>query len=122
MTSGSARSDRRGHLFHDRTCSGFSNRKRRHHHNDVDRVILLAVNINWSPLAFLGDLSATGLCARVMLDGAAAEAAIGLAILVVYFRNRGRSRVKTPFDEKAGRAHVSGDSFPNALGRDPGEP
>ncbi len=52
-------------------------------------LMLLAVNINF--VAFsqkLGDLSGQ-IFALFVLTVAAAEAAIGLAILVVYFRNRG---------------------------------
>lgn len=52
-------------------------------------LMLLAVNINFVAFsAFLGDL--TGQVFTIfILTVAAAEAAIGLAILVVYFRNRG---------------------------------
>lgn len=52
-------------------------------------LMLLAVNINF--IAFsqhLGDLTGQ-VFALFVLTVAAAEAAIGLAILVVYFRNRG---------------------------------
>ncbi len=52
-------------------------------------LILLAVNINFVAFsAFLGDLSGQ-VFAMFVLTVAAAEAAIGLAILVIYFRNRG---------------------------------
>jgi len=52
-------------------------------------LILLAVNINLVAFsAFLGDVSGQ-VFAMFVLTVAAAEAAIGLAILVVYFRNRG---------------------------------
>ncbi len=52
-------------------------------------LMLLAVNINFVAFsAFLGDLVGQ-LFAMFVLTVAAAEAAIGLAILVVYFRNRG---------------------------------
>lgn len=52
-------------------------------------LILLAVNINFVAFsAFLGDLVGQ-VFAMFVLTVAAAEAAIGLAILVVYFRNRG---------------------------------
>ena len=51
-------------------------------------LILLAVNINLvSFSSFLGDLIGQ-IFALLVLTVAAAEAAIGLAILVVYFRNR----------------------------------
>ena len=51
-------------------------------------LILLAVNINLVAFsAFLGDLTGQ-VFALFVLTVAAAEAAIGLAILVVYFRNR----------------------------------
>ncbi len=52
-------------------------------------LMLLAVNINFVAFsAYLGDLVGQVL-ALFVLTVAAAEAAIGLAILVVYFRNRG---------------------------------
>jgi len=51
-------------------------------------LILLAVNINFVAFsAYLGDLVGQ-VFAMFVLTVAAAEAAIGLAILVVYFRNR----------------------------------
>ena len=51
-------------------------------------LILLAVNINFVAFSsFLGDLMGQ-VFALFVLTVAAAEAAIGLAILVVYFRNR----------------------------------
>jgi len=57
-------------------------------------LILLAVNINFVAFsAYLGDLVAQVL-ALFILTVAAAEAAIGLAILVVYFRNRGTIAVE----------------------------
>ncbi len=52
-------------------------------------LILLAVNINLVAFsAFLGDLVGQ-VFAMFVLTVAAAEAAIGLAILVIYFRGRG---------------------------------
>jgi NADH-quinone oxidoreductase subunit K len=52
-------------------------------------LILLSVSINFVAFsAFLGDLVGQ-IFALFVLTVAAAEAAIGLAILVVYFRNRG---------------------------------
>ena len=52
-------------------------------------LILLAVNINLVAFsAFLGEISGQ-VFAMFVLTVAAAEAAIGLAILVIYFRNRG---------------------------------
>jgi NADH-quinone oxidoreductase subunit K len=52
-------------------------------------LILLAVNINFVAFsAYLHDLVGQ-VMAMFVLTVAAAEAAIGLAILVVYFRNRG---------------------------------
>ncbi len=52
-------------------------------------LMLLAVNINFVAFStFLGDLVGQ-VFAMFILTVAAAEAAIGLAILVVYFRNRG---------------------------------
>jgi len=57
-------------------------------------LILLAVNINLVAFsAFLGDLVGQ-VFALFVLTVAAAEAAIGLAILVVYFRNRGTIEVE----------------------------
>lgn len=51
-------------------------------------LILLSVNINFVAFsAFMGDLTGQ-IFTMVVLTVAAAEAAIGLAILVVYFRNR----------------------------------
>jgi NADH-quinone oxidoreductase subunit K len=52
-------------------------------------LILLAVNINLVAFsAFLGDLTGQ-IFAMFVLTVAAAEAAVGLAILVTFFRNRG---------------------------------
>jgi len=57
-------------------------------------LILLAVNINLVAFsAFLGDLVGQ-VYALLVLTVAAAEAAIGLAILVIYFRNRGSIAVE----------------------------
>src|ERR1700761_1956229 len=57
-------------------------------------LMLLAVNINF--VAFSGSLPALPgqFFAMFVLTVAAAEAAIGLAILVVYFRNRGTIAVE----------------------------
>jgi NADH-quinone oxidoreductase subunit K len=56
--------------------------------------MLLAVNINFVAFsAFLHDLVGQ-IFAMFVLTVAAAEAAIGLAILVVYFRNRGTIAVE----------------------------
>ena len=58
-------------------------------------LILLAVNINFVAFsAYLGNLVGQ-IFALFVLTVAAAEAAIGLAILVVYFRNRGSIAVET---------------------------
>jgi NADH-quinone oxidoreductase subunit K len=57
-------------------------------------LILLAVNINLVAFSsYLGDLVGQ-VFALFVLTVAAAEAAIGLAILVVYFRNRGTIAVE----------------------------
>jgi NADH-quinone oxidoreductase subunit K len=57
-------------------------------------LILLAVNINLvSFSSFLGDLVGQ-VFALLVLTVAAAEAAIGLAILVVFYRNRGSIAVE----------------------------
>ena len=56
-------------------------------------LILLAVNINLVAFsAYLGDLSGQ-IFAMFVLTVAAGEAAIGLAIVVVFFRNRGSIEV-----------------------------
>ncbi len=57
-------------------------------------LMLLAVNINFVAFSFyLGDLVGQ-VFALFVLTVAAAEVAIGLAILVVYFRNRGSIQVE----------------------------
>ena len=57
-------------------------------------LLLLAVNINLVAFsAYLGDLAGQ-VFAMFVLTVAAAEAAIGLAIVVVYFRNRGSIEVE----------------------------
>ena len=57
-------------------------------------LILLSVNINFVAFsAFLNDIVGQ-IYALIVLTVAAAEAAIGLAILVVYYRNRGSIAVE----------------------------
>ena len=57
-------------------------------------LILLAVNVNLVAFSsFMGDIVGQ-VYALIVLTVAAAEAAIGLAILVVYFRNRGSIAVE----------------------------
>jgi NADH-quinone oxidoreductase subunit K len=57
-------------------------------------LILLSVNINLVAFSsYLGDLTGQ-IFALFILTVAAAEAAIGLAILVTYFRNRGSINVE----------------------------
>ncbi len=57
-------------------------------------LILLAVNINLVSFSvFLGDIAGQ-VFTLFILTVAAAEAAIGLAIIVVYFRNSGTIRVE----------------------------
>ncbi len=57
-------------------------------------LMLLAVNINFVAFSvFLGDMVGQ-VFAMFVLTVAAAEAAIGLAILVIYFRNRGTIAVE----------------------------
>ena len=57
-------------------------------------LILLSVNINFVAFSVkLGDLHGQ-IFAMFVLTVAAAEAAIGLAILVIYFRNRGSIAVE----------------------------
>jgi NADH-quinone oxidoreductase subunit K len=57
-------------------------------------LILLSVNLNMVAFsAHLGDLTGQ-IFAMFILTVAAAEAAIGLAIVVIYFRNRGSIEVE----------------------------
>ncbi len=57
-------------------------------------LMLLAVNINFIAFSvYLNDMAGQ-VFAMLVLTVAAAEAAIGLAILVVYFRNRGSIAVE----------------------------
>ena len=57
-------------------------------------LILLSVNVNLVAFSsFLGDIVGQ-VYARIVLTVAAAEAAIGLAILVAYYRNRGSIAVE----------------------------
>jgi NADH-quinone oxidoreductase subunit K len=57
-------------------------------------LILLSVNINLVAFSvYLGDLTGQ-VFALIVLTVAAAEAAIGLAILVIFFRNRGSIAVE----------------------------
>ena len=57
-------------------------------------LILLAVNLNFVAFsAWLNDLTGQ-VFAMFVLTVAAAEAAIGLAIVVIYFRNRGSIEVE----------------------------
>ena len=57
-------------------------------------LILLAVNVNFVAFAtHLGDMTGQ-VFALIILTVAAAEAAIGLAILVVFYRNRGSIAVE----------------------------
>ena len=57
-------------------------------------LILLAVNINLVSFSiFINDLTGQ-IFAMFILTVAAAEAAIGLAIIVVYYRNKGTIRVE----------------------------
>lgn len=57
-------------------------------------LILLAVNVNFVAFsAYLGDLAGQ-IFAMFVLTVAAGEAAIGLAIVVVFYRNRGSIEVE----------------------------
>ena len=57
-------------------------------------LMLLAINLNFVAFsAYLGDLAGQ-VFAMFVLTVAAAEAAIGLAILVVFYRNRGTIAVE----------------------------
>ena len=63
-------------------------------------LMLLAVNINFVAFsAYLGDLAGQ-VFTMFILTVAAAEAAIGLAILVVFFRNKGTIKVEEIADLK----------------------
>lgn len=58
-------------------------------------LILLAVNINFVAFsAYLGDLTGQ-MFALFILVVAAAESAVGLSILVIYFRNKGTIEVSS---------------------------
>jgi NADH-quinone oxidoreductase subunit K len=57
-------------------------------------LILLAVNINFVAFSAVPNDLAGQVFALVVLTVAAAEAAIGLAILVIFFRNRGSIAVE----------------------------
>jgi NADH-quinone oxidoreductase subunit K len=57
-------------------------------------LMLLAVNINFVAFSVVLNDLAGQVFAMFVLTVAAAEAAIGLAILVVYFRNRGTIQVE----------------------------
>ena len=57
-------------------------------------LILLAVNLNFVAFSSVLNDLAGQVMAMFVLTVAAAEAAIGLAILVVYFRNRGTIQVE----------------------------
>jgi NADH-quinone oxidoreductase subunit K len=57
-------------------------------------LILLAVNINFVAFSSFQHNLVGQIFAMIVLTVAAAEAAIGLAILVVYFRNRGSIAVE----------------------------
>src|ERR1700745_985830 len=71
-------------------------------------LMLLAVNINLVAFStFLHDLVGR-VFAMFVLTVAAAEAAIGLAILVVYFRNRGSIAVEDINMMKGWEGNVSG--------------
>src|SRR6202021_2950511 len=57
-------------------------------------LMLLAVNINFVAFSVFQNNLLGQIFAMIVLTVAAAEAAIGLAILVVYFRNRGNIAVE----------------------------
>ena len=58
-------------------------------------LILLSVNINLVAFAVYSGTIVGQIFAMLVLTVAAAEAAVGLAILVVYFRNRGDIAVES---------------------------
>ena len=57
-------------------------------------LILLGVNINFIAFSYFSSDLIGQIFSLIILTVAAAEAAIGLAILVVYFRNKGTIDVK----------------------------
>ena len=60
----------------------------------IGQLILLSVNINLISFSiFSGDIVGQ-IFTMLILTVAAAEAAIGLAIIVIYYRNRGSIRVE----------------------------
>ena len=76
------------------TLGIFLNRKKCDSDLNVNRINSLAVNINLISFSiFSGDILGQ-IFTMLTLTVAAAEAAIGLAIIVVYFRNRGSIRVE----------------------------
>lgn len=80
-------------LFSIGACGIFLNRKNILSLLMSIEIMLLAVNINFtSASVFLGDISGQ-IMAIFVLSVAGAEAAIGLAILILYFRNRGNIEV-----------------------------
>ena len=58
-------------------------------------LILLSVNLNLIAFSVFSGTIAGQIFAMLVLTVAAAEAAVGLAILVVYFRNRGDIAVES---------------------------
>ena len=86
--------DRRRHPVHDGHFGIFLNRKNVIVILMSIELMLLSVNINLVAFSsFLGDLVGQ-VFALFVLTVAAGEAAIGLAILVAYFRNRGSIAIK----------------------------
>src|SRR5580693_9154463 len=74
-------------------------------------LILLAVNVNLVAFStFLGDIVGQ-VYALIVLTVAAAEAVIGLAILVAYFRNRGSIAVEDIALPNGWHQHVRGHRF-----------
>ncbi len=57
-------------------------------------LILLAINVNFVAFSIFTNTIAGQVFALLVLTVAAAESAIGLAIMVVYFRNRGTLAVE----------------------------
>ena len=82
-------------------------------------LILLAVNVNLVAFSsFLGDIVGQ-VFALLVLTVAAAEAAIGLAVLVVYYRNRGSIAVEDVNLMKGYSGYGSGNRLFAADRRDP---
>ena len=75
-------------------CSAFSEPEERHHHPDVGRTDPAGREHQSGGVLDPSQRLAGQVFALLVLAIAAAEAAIGLAVIVVYFRNRGSIAVE----------------------------